>query len=59
MPSNRYKMAEGEDEDIPGLSDYALAALKEFYLEQVAKEECEGGHIPEDWVSVISLSYIT
>lgn len=52
-------MAEGEDEDIPVLSDYALAALEEFYLKQVTKEECEGGHILEDWVSVILLSDIT
>ncbi|XP_003386264.1 PREDICTED: protein-lysine N-methyltransferase n6amt2-like [Amphimedon queenslandica] len=36
------------DEDIPVLSAYALAALQEFYDEQIAKQECVNT-VQEDW----------
>lgn len=41
------------DDDIPVLSEYALAALQEFYQEQGTKQECVNT-VQEDWVIIIS-----
>lgn len=40
------------DDDIPVLSAYALAALQEFYDEQITKQECVNT-VQEDWVKLL------
>ena len=40
-----------EGDDIPVLSAYALAALQEFYDEQITKQESVNT-VQEDWVHI-------
>lgn len=50
-------MSASEDGDIPQLSSHALAALQEFYAEQIqqtspgGEDKCNIGIIEENWVS--------
>lgn len=48
--------SEGEDEDAPKLSSYAMAALQEFYLDQQsALQSGDNPVITEDWVMLTCL----
>ena len=66
LETSHAHAASDSDEDPPKLSEHALAALQEFYAEQLAREQLleaalQTGNgtgevpIPEDWVITSSL----
>lgn len=56
-------MADSDDDDVPQLSQNAMAALQEFYAErtssQQATEEVSSPVIEENWVSTAENNFKT